>query len=184
MTTALQTQIEVPDALRAALDEMNRRLAVAETLAGTREEASIVVINDAPDGLKDQGVLWAVLTLARNAHHTNMSVEMRGHVLCPTVDDFGGSAELRRHAMGPNPSVFYRCLRPMRTVPYKMIEPGVTRVVHTDPRVLASGRADSGTFVGWHGERVWAAVRFDRTPADAEPAVLLVSDLLVEVKPE
>ncbi len=179
MTTAL-TELEVPDVLKAALAEMQERLHEAEYAGRTvsNREPSIVVINDAPTGLRHPGVRDAVERLARLAHRTNMSVELRGHVLEPNLADLG-SAEIYDYAMGDHANVFYRCLRPMVGVAYALLKPGVTRVVHNDPRVLASGRTDSGVLVGITGE--WAGVRFDGVE---HPATLLVSDLLVEVSAE
>lgn len=179
MTTALK--IEVPDELKAALVEMQSRLDEAEEAgrAVSHREPTIVVINDAIEGLKNPGVRDAVERLARMAHRTNMSVELRGHILEPTLPHLG-TAEIYDYALGDNPNVFYRCLRPMPGVPHALLVPGVTRVVHNDPNVLASGHTDSGTFMGFKLDRAWAGVHFDGT-GDELVSPLLVSDLLVEV---
>ncbi len=183
MTTALGT--ELPEALRSALNEMERRLDEAAATGRTQsaEPASIVVINDAPTGLKDPTILDAVSRLARLARKANMGVELRGHPLVPLIEHLG-SMELRSMALDPGtPHVYYRCLRPMHGVPHDAPEPGVTRVVHADPRVLERGGIDTGTFVGWlpgdPGHR-WARVAFSE---GTEPATVLVEDLLVEVTP-
>ncbi len=179
MTTALV--IEIPDVLQAALAEMQSRLDEAEAAgrAVSAREPSIVVINDAVNGLRDAGVRSAVERLARLAHRTNMSVELRGHILEPRLLDLG-TAEIYDYALGDEPNVFYRCMRPMVGVPHALLRPGVTRVVHNDPNVLASGGTDSGTFMGFKLDRAWAGVHFDGTDEDVV-SPLLVSDLLVEV---
>lgn len=192
MTTALATQ--VPDALQAALVESHRRIAAAEAEGRTfsTEEPSIIVINDAPNGLKGPTVRKAVEELARDSVRSNMSVELRGHIVPNsskertaagglTPEDLGGSRELCTYALGPAAAVYYRCLRPAVGVPSSMLVPGTTRVVHNDPSLLATGRTDTGTFVGFHTDRSWASVRFD---GNDWPDVLLVSDLLVEIAPE
>lgn len=191
MTNALATR--VPDTLQAALVEMHRRIAAAEAVGRTfsTEEPSIIVINDAPNGLKDPAVRKAVEELARDSVRSNMSVELRGHIVPNSStartaagglvpDDLGGSRELCTYALGPAAAVYYRCLRPIGGLPYSMLIPGVTRVVHNDPNLLASGRPDSGTFMGFRADQNWAAVTFDGTD---EPSSLLVSDLLVEIAP-
>lgn len=180
MTTALE--LETPDELKAALAEMTERLHEAEYAGRTvsNRPASIVVINDAPEGLQDRGVRDAVERLARMGRRTNMSVELRGHLLEPTLPDLG-SAEIYDYAMGDHPNVYYRCLRPMATVPGFMLAPGVTRVVHNDPKILASGGTDSGTFVGFRADRTWAGVRFDGTE---ETSAVLAEDLLVQISVE
>ncbi len=192
MTTALATR--PPAALEAALTEMTRRLTEAASAGRTTSDAapSIVVINDAVNGLNDAAVLDAVLRLARMAPNANMSIELRGHILPNSTgfreacggllaEDLGGSAELREMVNGECPWVYYRCLRPFRGVPYTMLKAGETAVVHNDPRVLASGRTDTGVFVRFHDDRTWVYVQF---AGEVSELCLLASDLLVEVTPE
>ncbi len=181
MITALDPR--PPAALEAALTEMDRRLkaaaAVGRTTFTSTEPASIVVINDAPQGLTDPVVLDAVLRLARMGRKANMSVELRGHV--PLSLSALHNQPLRDMVLDTDTAhVFYRHLVPMCEVPIDSLIPGATVLVHNDPTVLASGQADTGTFVGMPGGRAWALVQF---PDHDHPSRLLGSDLLVEVRP-